>query len=367
MNIFDQALFYVLEVFRNLSGSYALAIILVTVGIRVLLWPLNNAQTRSMRTMQLLQPKLQELKEKYGKEPMRMQQEMMKLYGEHKFNPLAGCLPMLVQLPLLLALYGVLSSTEFAAKAGNESFLFIDRLTHTLQSEGGHNMDGKFAVTDGETFHTGKEVVLSLKDGKVLTRGVKNPNKPLMQRPIPVLPGDNVTLAMRLTELGLSEDYSDKIKAATIPVVSSKGHELETLTFKPNKFMQLSTSVPTTPGKSTMNWDVLVLVAVYGALTLLYQQQMKGSMPKPKEGDAAAKQAQMMNNMLPLMFLVMMFFIPIPAGVLLYLIVTMLMMSLQSFMISREPLPGVGTTPKNVTEASPVVVDGGKVVDIAKK
>ncbi|MFM7469596.1 MAG: membrane protein insertase YidC [Vampirovibrionales bacterium] len=363
VNVFDQALLFVIDGFKTLTGSYALAIIGITILIRVILWPLNNQQTRSMKQMQALQPKLQELKEKYPNDPLKMQQEMMQLYKEFKFNPLGGCLPMLLQLPLLLALYGVLSSPDFTARAGDEQFLFIKHLSHTLQTQGGENADGKFAISDSESFRPGKEVTLTLKEGnKVVVKAVKNPQKPLLQRPNPVLPGDKVTLALRLTDLGLSEDYVDRIKSAKVPVISSRGHELEMLTFTPTvKYAMLQTTAATDAGHNKVNTDVLILIAIYGALTLIYQRQMKSQTPQPSGNDMAAKQAQLMSNLLPLMFLVMMVLIPIPAGVLLYLIVTMVMMSLQTYMLSKEPEPSV---PSATSEGASSAKASGKVIDL---
>src|SRR4051812_33503075 len=90
--------------------SYGLAIIILTVGIRLLLWPMNTQQTASMRKMTELQPKLKALQAKHKDDPVKMQQAMMQFYSENKFNPMAGCLPMLIQLPIFIGLYAALNS-----------------------------------------------------------------------------------------------------------------------------------------------------------------------------------------------------------------------------------------------------------------
>jgi YidC/Oxa1 family membrane protein insertase len=88
-----------------LSGSFGLAIIALTVIVRLALWPLTKRQLNSTKALQDMQPKIQELQKKYGKNQQKLQQEMMKLYKEAGVNPL-GCLwPMLVQLPIWIALY----------------------------------------------------------------------------------------------------------------------------------------------------------------------------------------------------------------------------------------------------------------------
>ncbi len=88
-----------------LGGSFGLAIIALTVIVRLITWPLNKRQLKSTRALQEMQPKIQELQKKYGKNQQKLQQEMMKLYKEAGVNPL-GCLwPMLVQFPIWIALY----------------------------------------------------------------------------------------------------------------------------------------------------------------------------------------------------------------------------------------------------------------------
>ncbi|MEW6183276.1 MAG: YidC/Oxa1 family membrane protein insertase [Bacillota bacterium] len=88
--------------------SYGLAIILLTVIVKGVLYPLNYKQMHSMAAMQRLQPKIKELQQKHKKDPQKMQQKMMELYKEHGVNPMAGCLPLLIQLPILFALYRAL-------------------------------------------------------------------------------------------------------------------------------------------------------------------------------------------------------------------------------------------------------------------
>src|SRR5437762_1427000 len=90
-----------LSFFYDLVPSYGLAIILLTVAVRLVMLPLTIKQTRSMQEMQKLQPEVKRLQAKYkGGDRQKMNEEMMKLYKEHKVNPLGGCLPLLLQLPI---------------------------------------------------------------------------------------------------------------------------------------------------------------------------------------------------------------------------------------------------------------------------
>ncbi|MBV34153.1 MAG: membrane protein insertase YidC [Rickettsiales bacterium] len=101
-------LYKLMQFFFSFLGNWGLAIILVTIVIKTLLYPLSAAQYRSMANMRKLQPKMQRLKERYGDDKQRMQQEMMKMYKEEGANPFGGCLPMLLQFPIFIALYYVL-------------------------------------------------------------------------------------------------------------------------------------------------------------------------------------------------------------------------------------------------------------------
>jgi YidC/Oxa1 family membrane protein insertase len=101
-------LFWVLSELHQLVGNWGLAIILLTVLIKLLFYPLSAASYRSMAKMRVVAPKLQKLKERYGDDRQRMQQAMMDLYKTEKINPLGGCMPIVVQIPVFIALYWVL-------------------------------------------------------------------------------------------------------------------------------------------------------------------------------------------------------------------------------------------------------------------
>jgi YidC/Oxa1 family membrane protein insertase len=97
---------------KNNGWSWALSIVLLTIAMRLLLFPLFVKQTRNMRAMQVLQPKMKELQAKYKNDKERLNQEMMALWKEHGANPLAGCLPLILQIPVFLALFRVLNSIK---------------------------------------------------------------------------------------------------------------------------------------------------------------------------------------------------------------------------------------------------------------
>ncbi len=107
-NILAQPLFIVLTFFYGFFKNYGVAIILLTVLIKIIFWPLTHKSYSSMKSMQKLQPEMQKLREKFKNDKERLNKEMMTLYKTHSVNPLGGCLPMLVQIPVFFALYQVL-------------------------------------------------------------------------------------------------------------------------------------------------------------------------------------------------------------------------------------------------------------------
>jgi YidC/Oxa1 family membrane protein insertase len=104
-------MFYALDFFFKLVGNFGLAILIVTLIIKLVLFPLANKSYVSMSKMKKLQPELVKLKDRYGDDRMRQQQAMMELYKKEKVNPASGCLPILVQIPVFFALYKVLFVT----------------------------------------------------------------------------------------------------------------------------------------------------------------------------------------------------------------------------------------------------------------
>ncbi len=109
--------------------SYALAIILLTIIIKTALYPLTQKQMRSLLAMQQLQPKIKEIQAKWkNKDPQKMQKLLIELYKEHNVNPAAGCLPLLIQMPILFALYRSLWKFPYINTA-HASFIWVESLS----------------------------------------------------------------------------------------------------------------------------------------------------------------------------------------------------------------------------------------------
>lgn len=127
-----ELLLKILNLFYGLTHSYGIAIILLTILVRVVLHPLNQKQLVSMQKMQKIQPRIKTLQEKYGHDKQKLNEETMKLYKENQVNPAAGCLPLLVQLPILILLFRVLTNFKF----GGVSFLGVGLEESVLSTMG---------------------------------------------------------------------------------------------------------------------------------------------------------------------------------------------------------------------------------------
>ncbi len=121
-----QFLVWLMRVFYDALGNWGIAIILLTITVRSCLWPLQSRANNSMKRMGKLSPKIKELQAKYKDEPQKQQTEMMKLYKEYGVNPIGGCLPMLVQIPVF---YGFFSALKYAAELRGQSFLWVNDLS----------------------------------------------------------------------------------------------------------------------------------------------------------------------------------------------------------------------------------------------
>lgn len=124
-DVFKDWIFEIIHFFYDVCGDWGLAIITITVIFRLLISPLMHKSTKSNYQMQKIQPQIQKIQQKYADDQPRMQEEMQKLYAEAKFNPLSGCLPMFLQMPIFIALFQVLNEMETRTEGTSYSFYDI--------------------------------------------------------------------------------------------------------------------------------------------------------------------------------------------------------------------------------------------------
>ena len=334
---------FFLESLHNVFNDYGWAIIVLTLAIRAILWPFSKSQADSMRKMQILQPKMKQLQDRHKADPQKLQQEMMKLYGEHKFNPFGGCLPVLIQIPLFLGLYWAISSPAFMVDH-DPVFLNLVHLKRAgIVSHGGFSHDGKMTISenpDGLFFGFGKDnlttndkMVITLANGSTLERKIENIHDAIE---LPkVLPGLPLTVKSSYKQLGL-EGYEGNIKQIKASIKNTGTTEQEDIVFTPKgKSTELQTTLETATGKWSMHWDVLVLVVLFAIGMAGFQKQMGANAAQQN-----AQQAQIMKVMQYTFFVFLIIF-PLPAGVLLYMAVNSLFQIAQTWWFNRnaEPAP----------------------------
>ena len=146
------AIGWLLASLYDLTGNFGFAIIILTIVFRVVLLPLGIKQIKSMQAMQALQPKIKEIQKKYKGNKQKIQEQTMKLYQEYGVNPLGGCLPLLLQFPILIAMYAVIrapipyAETDPAKPAGVECVEGANGALPPACYKGNHLPDGLAAV-----------------------------------------------------------------------------------------------------------------------------------------------------------------------------------------------------------------------------
>lgn len=325
-----------IEILKSLSiiGGFGVGIILLTVLVRLAMWPLGVSQQCSMRTMQMLQPKMKAIQERYKNDPQQMQTKMMEFYKEHKFNPMAGCFPLLIQMPIFILLYSALMSPQFIQIAGDSPFLFINRLDATLKTNAGISNDGVLGVSKYDSFMLDKTAKVYLDKETLDNVKISKPNK-AVEIQGELTPGEPVDFKVSLDNLDLKFSQLDKIQKAEITVTDLQTKESELMTFE-RKDGILVASFPTKEVKNTLHYDVLILIVLFG-LTMFATQKIMMATSKTKNQDPAQEAIQKsMNTFMPIMLTATFVFIPIPAGVLLYLISSNIIQVIQTVVINKQ-------------------------------
>ena len=324
----------ILKSLAHIVGNYGFAIILLTVVIRLAMWPLGVAQQRSMKTMQTLQPKIKAIQERYKSDPQVMQKKMMEFYKEHKFNPMSGCFPLLVQMPIFILLYSALMSPQFIQMAGNSQFLFIQRLDATLKTTAGISFDGTMGVSKYDNFFLGKTATVYLPKETLENIKVEKPNKSLEIQG-DVIPGEPIDFKVSLDSLDLKFSQLDEIQKAEFTVSHAQNKESEKITFV-RKGGILVSSMTTKAVKNSFHYDVLILIILFG-LTMVATQKIMMATTSTQQMDPTQQAMQKsMGMFMPIMIMATFVFIPIPAGVLLYLISSNIIQVVQTVVINKQ-------------------------------
>ncbi len=320
----------------NITGSYGMAIIVLTVLVRVVMWPLSVSQQKSMKKMQELSPKLKEIQNRHKGNPQEMQKKMAEFYKEHQFNPFGGCFPLLIQMPIFILLYAALSSPQFNEMAGKSSFWFIHRLDAPIRSHAGVLGDKAFGVEKNDTFAMGKNITVFVKDGKTLNNVLVNKaNSALEKQTKEIVPGQNIDFKVSLDKIDLPFTTLAEVTGAKILVINNTTKEIEYIDFA-KKDNLLVSSVKTENVKPVLNIDVLILIALFGVTMFLSQKVMTASQDKSSMDPAQRAMQEQMGTVMPIMVTAMFVFFPIPAGVLLYMVVSNIIQVVQTVIINKQ-------------------------------
>lgn len=327
-----------IELLRGLAhfvGNYGIAIIVLTIIVRIALWPLNVSQQRSMRTMQTLQPKMKAIQDRYKNDPQKMQQKMMEFYKEHKFNPMGGCLPLLIQMPIFILLYSALMSPQFIQMAGDTSFLFVNRLDTTLRATAGISNDGVMGASQYDNFVLGKTAKVILKNNDVIDNvKIDKPNKALEIQG-QLVPGENIEFKMSLDHLDLKFSQLDNIANAEMSITDLNTKETEKVKFERKEGLLIA-SVPSIAVQRSFHWDILVLIALFGLTMYLSQKIMMSTQNNAAQDPTQQAIQKSMGTFMPIMIIGTFIIIPIPAGVFLYLITSNLIQILQTVIVNKQ-------------------------------
>ncbi len=324
-----------LKVLSNIAGSYGLGIILLTVIVRMAMWPLSVSQQRSMKQMQTLQPRMKAIQERYKNDPQTMQRKMMEFYKEHNFNPMSGCFPLLIQMPIFILLYSSLMSPQFIQMAGQSPFLFINSLDSTLRTNAGISKDGVMGVSSNAKFVADKTATVYLRQEPARTVKIDKPND-AVQIQGSLVPGQPVELKINVDDLkDLKFSELDKVEKADVEVTNVMTKETELITFEKQGYLLVAT-YPTIAVQSKFHFDILALILLFG-LTMVFTQKAMMAMNKGQEIDPSQQAMQKsMNLFMPVMLCGTFVLIPIPAGVLLYLISSNIVQIIQTVLINKQ-------------------------------
>ena len=205
--------------------------------------------------MQSLQPKMKAIQDRYQSNPQVMQQKMMEFYKEHKFNPMGGCLPLLIQMPIFILLYSALISPQFIQVAGDQHFLFIKSLATTMRATAGISNNGILGIDKNDKLVLGNTATVYLPGEVIKNVKITDPTQGVEVQG-EIEPGKDLDLAVSLDHVKLKFSQQDKIEKADLTVTNSNIRENETISFVRDGGV-LKATVPTVPVNKTLHRDVI--------------------------------------------------------------------------------------------------------------
>ncbi|KAB8317429.1 membrane protein insertase YidC [Tolypothrix campylonemoides VB511288] len=331
----------IIDLFYSIVPSYGLAIVALTLIIRFALYPLSAGSIRSMRRMRIVQPlmnkKMQEIRERYKDDPQKQQEEMMNVQKEFG-NPLAGCLPLLLQMPVLLALFATLRGSPFSGVNYSVNLqIFPTEQIERIQPQAFATPPQNIYVAEGEHL----KVSAILPAGNKLAVGehtkieYQTPEGKPFQTLLAEHPNSQLIPEWKITkgEERIKIDAEGNIEALQPGDVTIQGTIPGLAASQGFLFIDALGRVGATDPDGTIHWDIVAMVVLFG-ITLYVSQVLSG-----QNSTNANPQQDTVNKITPVIFSGMFLFFPLPAGVLMYMVIGNIFQTLQTYILTREPLP----------------------------
>jgi YidC/Oxa1 family membrane protein insertase len=331
----------IIDFFYGFVPSYGLAIVALTLVIRLALYPLSAGQIRNMRKMRIVQPvmqkKMAEIKEKYKDNPQKQQEEMVKTQQEFG-NPLAGCFPLLLQMPVLLALFATLRGSPFAGVNYSVNLQVLpSEQIERIQPQAFATAPQNIYVSDGEHI----KVTAILPGGSKLAIGEKTriEYQSLEGKPFPQVlaehPETKLVPEWKITkgEDRIKIDAEGNVEALQAGDVTIQGTIPGLAADRGFLFIDALGRVGAVDPDGKVHWDIVAMVVCFG-ISLYVSQLLSG-----QNSTNANPSQDTVNKITPVIFSGMFLFFPLPAGVLMYMVIGNVFQTLQTYILSREPLP----------------------------
>jgi YidC/Oxa1 family membrane protein insertase len=339
----------IIDFFYGIVPSYGLAIVALTLVIRFALYPLGAGSIRNMRKTKISQPLMQkrvkEIQQKFKDDPTKQQQAMSDVYKEFG-NPLAGCLPVLLQMPVLFALFATLRGSPFSNVDYNVNLQVVPtaeiaQVQPQVFTSEPHNI---YFTTNIHTpvianIPTGNIVGVGQK-AKVEFKGVDGKPFGELTSQYPdsqLMPEWTVTKGMenvKITPDGQIEAIApgDVTLKGTIPGIAANTGFL---------FIDALGHVGAIDPDGKIHWDIIAMIVFFGLSLYVSQNLSTNASASSAVGEAAEKEQaqQAVNKFTPIIFSGMFLFFPLPAGVLMYMAIGNVFQLGQTYLVNREPLP----------------------------
>jgi YidC/Oxa1 family membrane protein insertase len=331
----------ILDFFYGIVPSYGLAIVALTLVIRFGLFPLNAGSIRNMRRMRITQPLMkkrqEEIQKLYENDKVKQQEEMSKLFKEFG-NPLAGCLPVLLQMPVLFALFATLRGSPFSDVNYSVNLqIFPREQIELIQPQAFVTKPQNIYIADG--IHAPVAAILPGGNRLVVGEKTKVEFQTVEGKPLKALlveyPQTEVIPKWQITKgqenVVIREDGT--LEALEPGDVTLQGTITGLAANRGFLFIDALGRVGAFEEDGTIHWDVVGMILAFGIS--LYVNQLLSGQNSP---DAAPQQATV-NKITPILFSGMFLFFPLPAGVLMYMLIANIFQTAQTFILMREPLP----------------------------